>query len=96
MIPGRKPDAIRSPLSFAGSGGSYARLTRLQAELAPLLGVPRISVRLQGTEHFITQTPSDTLYFPAQSARAGEPRYDWKDRGDGVHYGYLRADAGTL
>jgi hypothetical protein len=92
-MPGCRPDAILSPLNVAGSGGSHARLAKLQDTFAPVLETDRIAVRLQGMEHFITRSPSDTLYFPSQSSRAGEPRYDWKDRGDGVHYGYLRTDA---
>ena len=53
----------------------------------------RVYVRHQGGEHFITGDPADTLNFPGESPRSGEPRYEWEDRGDGVSYGYLKADA---
>jgi hypothetical protein len=89
----RKPDAIRSPLSFAGAGGSHARLARLQSEFAPVLQAPHVFVRHQGTEHFITADPRDTLLFPSLGPRSGEARYDWEDRGDGIFYGYLKPDA---
>ena len=92
-MPDPKPDAIRAPLGFAGPGDSFARLSKLQADLAPILGVPRLFVRHQGSEHFITGDPSDTLLFPSQGPRSGEPRYEWNDRGDGVLYGELRDDA---
>jgi len=88
----RKPDAIRSPLSFAGPGDSHARLAKLQAEFAAVLQVPRIFVRHQGTEHFITGDPSDTINHLSHSQKSGEPRYDWTDRGDSVLYGYLKPD----
>jgi hypothetical protein len=90
---GQKPDAIRSPLGFAGPGDSFARLSKLQAEFAPILQVTRVYVRHQGSEHFVTGDPTDTLLFPSQSSRSGESRYDWADRGDGVLYGHLQADA---
>lgn len=88
-----KPDAVRVPLSFAGAGDSFARLSRLQGEFAGLLQVERVYVRHQGSEHFLTGDPADTLNFPGDSPRAGEPRYRWEERGDGVSLGYLRTEA---
>jgi hypothetical protein len=84
------PDAIRSPLSHAGAGSAFTRLARLQREFAALLETPTVYVRLQGSEHFISARPDDTLYFTADSPRSGEPRYEWQDRGDGVGLGVLR------
>jgi hypothetical protein len=86
------PDAIRAPIGFAGPGDSYMRLTKLQDEFAKVLKVARVYVRHQGIEHFLTGDPADTLLFPGGSARSGESRYEWKDRGDGVQYGYLKAE----
>jgi len=88
-----RPHAIRVPLSFAGAGDSYSRLTKLQGEFAGVLGVDRVYVRHQGSEHFITGDPADSLNFPSGHSRSNEPRYDWEDRGDGVSYGFLRAKA---
>ena len=85
----RTPDAVRSPLPFAGAGGSQARLAKLQSEFSPVLRVPRVFVRHQGTEHFISGSPSDTINHPSHNARSGASRYNWEDRGDGVLYGYL-------
>ena len=92
-VKAERPDAILAPLSFAGPGDSYTRLSKLQDEFAGVLKVARVYVRHQGTEHFITGNPADTLQFPSSSTRSGEPRYEWKDRGDGVQYGYLKTDA---
>ena len=89
----RRPDAIRSPLSFAGAGGAHVRLAKLQSEFATVLNVSRVFVRHQGTEHFITSNPGDTLLFQSLGPRSGESRYDWEGRGDGVLYGYLKPDA---
>ena len=80
--------AIRSPIGFAGSGCSFLRLERLVGEFGPLLANQKLYVRLQGCEHFITTDPGDSLYFDSLSPRSGDVRYDWKDRGDGVYYGY--------
>jgi hypothetical protein len=89
MTRARTPDAVRSPLRFAGAGGSHARLARLQFEFSAVLGVPRVFVRNQGTEHFISGSPSDTINHPSHDARSGASRYVWEDRGDGVLYGYI-------
>jgi hypothetical protein len=87
-----KPDAVRSPLGYAGMGDSFSRLSTLQGAFAQLLQVSHVFVRHQGTEHFISPGPADTLHFPTFSPQAGRPRYEWHDRGDGVLYGYLRSD----
>jgi hypothetical protein len=89
----RRPDAVRVPRGFAGPGDSLARLSRLQDALAPILEIPRVFVRHQGTEHFVTGDPSDTLLFSSTSPRAGEERYVWEDRGDGILRGYLKGHA---
>ena len=86
-------DAVRSPIGRAGAGPSSARLARLGAEFAGLLGADRVFVRHQGGEHFITACPDDTLLFSRTDPRSGESRYRWEDRGDGVSYGYLKAGA---
>ena len=83
------PDAIRAPIDHAGGGDASARLGRLQAEFAPLLRAPRVFVRHQGAFHFISASPDDTLLHPQADPRAGRPRYEWADRGDGVALGRL-------
>ena len=85
------PDAVRSPLLFAGAGGSQARLAKLHAEFRAVLNVAQVFVRHQGVEHFISGSPSDHLNFPQNHARAGAPRDRWEDRGDGILYGYLES-----
>ena len=87
-----RPDAIRSPLTHAGTGDVTTRLGRLQKEFSEVLGGPRVFVRNQGPEHFISCDPRDTLYHESLSPKAGLYRHDWEDRGDGVLYGYLLRD----
>jgi hypothetical protein len=86
------PDAIRSPLHHVGQGDSFTKLERLQSEFAAILAVPRVFVRHQGTEHFVTGRHDDTLNHASLDSRSGESRYIWKDRGDGVLYGYLKVN----
>ena len=86
----QRPDAVRAPIRHAGAGDSFTRLARLQAEFAGILGGERVYVRLQGSEHFISGRPEDTLNHSGDDSRSGEPRYTWEGRGDGVLYGYRR------
>ena len=87
------PDAILVPLGYAGPGDAATRLAKLHAEFSGRLEVPRVYVRHQGTSHFLSGNPADTLLFPQSDERSGRPRYEWQDRGDGVSYGRSRADA---
>ena len=87
------PDAVLVPLSYAGPGDAATRLATLHVEFSDLLKAPRVYVRHQGTSHFISGSPGDTLLFPQSDERSGRPRYDWNDRGDGVSYGRFRAHA---
>ena len=91
MTTDRTPDAVRSPLSFAGAGTPHAKLANLRRKFSDVLNTERIFVRLQGAEHFITGDPADSLNFGGVDPRSGLPRYRWEDRGDRVLYGYLEA-----
>lgn len=87
-----KPDAVRTPIHYAGHADAITKLSNLQREFAPILGVPKVYVRHNVVEHFISGDPNDTLYFPANSNRRGEERYVWDNRGDGVLYGVLKPE----
>jgi hypothetical protein len=65
----RKPNAVRSPLVYAGPGDSFNRLSKLQLEISQILVIPRAYVRHQGTEHFSSGDPTDTLNYPSLAAR---------------------------
>lgn len=93
--PPPNPSAVRTPMSYAGQGSAGEKLARLQTEFAPILGVVRVYIRHNVSEHFISGDPQDALYFPANSERRGEERYTWTERGggDGVLYGVLKPGA---
>jgi hypothetical protein len=86
------PDAVMVPLSYSGPGDAATRLTRLHVEFSAILQAPRVYVRHQGTTHFLSGSPADTLLFPKTDPRSGRPRYSWADRGDGVSYGRCQAN----
>jgi hypothetical protein len=86
------PDAVMVPLGYSGPGDAATRLTKLHVEFSTILQVPRVYVRHQGTKHFLSGSPADTLLFPHSDPRSGRPRYAWSDRGDGVSYGGFRVD----
>ena len=88
-MPELESDAILSPIGYTGTGDAATRLGRLQAEFAPVLRTKRVFVRHQGTSHFLSGSPDDTLLFPQANLRSGQPRYEWTDRGDGVSLGRL-------
>lgn len=90
---GQAIDAVRAPIGYAGAGPAAARLERLVGEFATVLRADRVFVRHQGSEHFLSAHPDDTLQFPRISSRSGEPRYRWEDRGDGICYGYLKSES---
>ena len=87
-----KPVAVQYPVGRIGRRPPGQWLNDIKAEFGPLLGVERVYSRDQGSFKFLSGDPADTLYFPKGHHRSGESRYDWKDRGDGVMYGYLVPD----
>jgi hypothetical protein len=55
----------------------------------PLLG-GRAYIRQQGNDWlFITLCPGDTINFPTDHPRCGQPRYAWISQPDGSRFGYL-------
>jgi hypothetical protein len=69
------------------------------AEIAePLLGVNRLKgerayIRLQGNgKLFISKSIFDTILFPKDHERDGQPRYRWELQADGAEFGYLVGD----
>jgi hypothetical protein len=65
----------------------------------PLLEVDRARgerayIRLQGNgKLFISKSIYDTIKFPKDHARDGQPRYSWQTQPDGAEFGYLFADS---
>jgi hypothetical protein len=89
MCSERKPDAIRCSHLATGIGDAQSRLKTLHARFSELLGNTKIYVRHQGTEHFLSADPNDSLLHPSFSPKSGLAKYRWEDREDGVAYGFL-------
>jgi len=97
--PRPKIDAIRIPRHYPKGLQGDARHRALKAEFAPMLNSTMIYARhMGGTQTFITATANHPLSadglewgcapnYPLTHPKAGQPRYDWTDRGDGVFYG---------
>jgi hypothetical protein len=90
--PAPKPAAIEFPSHYKAALGTR-RQSVVQAEAKEILGAPTVYVRNHGTTFFATADPTDCLYFPTWHEKAGTPRYDWADRGDGVRIGALAEGA---
>lgn len=87
----RKPDAVRIPSVYKGKGHGEDLDLACKADFAAVLGSKRVDRSNEDGWHFVTPFPRNgqTVYFPKWHDRAGADRYEWVDRGDGVHYGYL-------
>ena len=85
----RTVDAIKVPLGFARGSTARERLQHLKVIFAPLLGCDTITVFNQGEYYFITRDASQTMLFPLDHPRQGQPRYTWQARPDGVTLGTL-------
>ncbi len=83
--PQRSPDAVILP---AGAGGN----AQIQEAVRKILGSGQAYVRNQVSYNFVTLKPDDTMVHPKGHPRVGQPRYDWYEKGNGVKFGYLRAD----
>jgi hypothetical protein len=50
----------------------------------------RAYIRQQGNDWlFISLSPHDTINFPNDHPRSGQPRYAWINQADGSRFGYL-------
>ena len=64
----------------------------------PILNVDRAQgdrayIRLQGNgKLFISKSIFDTIFFPKDHPRDGQPRYQWEVQPDGAEFGYLASE----
>src|SRR5262249_28937193 len=64
-----------------------------------LLGADRAAggrayIRQQGNDWlFVTLSPHDTINFPNDHPRSGQPRYTWVNQPDGSRFGYMTEGA---
>lgn len=77
--------------------GASDKLIARNQEFGPLLGAARVVSRhVPGNRSLVTAPPAGDVgsyhpgeFHPKEHPQAGQPRYDWMDRGDGVLYGVL-------
>jgi hypothetical protein len=94
------PDALMLPATLKRGNRLADRVDSLCAFAEPLLGVDRRAggrawCRQQPHGRiFVTRDSDDTMFFPRDHARSGQPRYRWELMGDGVEFGWLVEGAG--
>lgn len=89
------PDALMFPEGRKQGVRMVDRVASIADAAEPLLGVDRARgerayIRLQGNgKLFITKSIYDTILFPKDHDRGGQPRYRWELQPDGIELGYL-------
>jgi hypothetical protein len=89
------PDALMLPAALKRGARLHDRVASIAAIAEPLLGVDRAAgerawVRQQPHGRlFVTRDPADTIFFPRDHDRQGQPRYRWETQADGSQWGWL-------
>jgi hypothetical protein len=67
----------------------------LKERFGPILGSNRVDSSDQIGFWYVTPYPrrGQTLLFPHGHSLALQPRYEWRDQGEGISYGYLVPEA---
>lgn len=92
------PDAVIIPESSKRGAHQIQRINTVLAIVEPILGVDRSRgqrgwIRRQpGGVLFVSKDPEDTIFYPLNHPREGQPRYRWEDMGHGLKLGYLNGD----
>jgi hypothetical protein len=93
-----KPDALMLPEDRKSGSRMVDRVTSIADIAEPLLEVDRARgerayIRLQGNgKLFVSKSIFDTIFFPKDHQRDGQPRYRWDLQPDGAEFGYLVSD----
>ncbi len=91
----KSPDALMLPETIKSGSRMSDRVASIADIAEPLLGVDRAKgegayIRLQGNgKLFISRSIFDTINFPRDHPRDGQPRYRWVAQPDGSEFGYL-------
>jgi hypothetical protein len=89
------PDALMLPQDRKQGARMVDRVASIADIAEPLLGIDRnrgerAHIRLQpNAKLFITANVHDTIFFPRDDRRDGQPRYRWELQPDGAEFGYL-------
>jgi hypothetical protein len=91
----RKPDALMLPEDRKYGSRMVDRVASIADIAEPFLDVDRdrgdrAYIRLQGNgKLFVSKSIFDTILFPKDHQRDGQPRYRWELQPDGAEFGYL-------
>jgi hypothetical protein len=91
----RVPDALMLAEGRKQGTRMVDRVASIADIAEPLLEVDRARgerayIRLQGNSKlFVSKSIVDTINFPKDHARDGQPRYHWVLQPDGAEFGYL-------
>jgi hypothetical protein len=89
------PDALMLPEGRKCGTRMVDRVASIADIAEPLLRVDRRKgerayIRLQGNgKLFVSKSIHDTIFFPKDHDRDGQPRYRWELQADGSEFGYL-------
>jgi len=89
------PDALFLPANRKRGSRMIDRVSSVADIAEPLLGGDRSAGRIARIRNmpnewlFVTLDVSDTINFPRDHLRAGQPRYAWVNQPDGSRFGYL-------
>ena len=95
MDNGRVPDALMLPEGRKQGTRMVDRVASIAGIAEPLLQVDRARgerayIRLQGNgKLFVSKSMLDTILFPKDHQRDGQPRYRWELQPDGAEFGFL-------
>ena len=95
MDNGRVPDALMLPEGRKQGTRMVDRVASISGIAEPLLQVDRARgerayIRLQGNgKLFVSKSMLDTILFPKDHQRDGQPRYRWELQPDGAEFGFL-------
>ena len=90
-----RPDALFLPETVKTGGRIFDRIAAVCRIAEPLLQVnlaagEKAYIRKQPHGRlFVTRDASDTIFFPIDHPRSGQPRYRWERQPDGAEFGYL-------
>lgn len=88
-------DAILCPQAMPKGHDETSRLLWIKNEFTPVLGSKRAHARKVEGMFLITKDGLGDRYYAKNHPSAGEERYVWTDRGDGVMYGTLAETPGA-
>lgn len=86
-------DAVLVPQNYPPGKHGRDRLAAITAEFGPRLGLKLVHCHPLPDNSLLCGKAGNHRYHAGDHPLAGQERYDWFDRGDGVQYGRFNAEA---